>query len=240
MGPRVVERHVAWAIHGLESVTCLAVDHRGEHRLPVMLQVSRLRKQGLVDQVPRPYVLVAVARLNLAHVIFHEVPDHFPFGQEERNAGSRIGREREQIEILADLAVVPGFRLLQPPEVGIELLLRRPRRTVDAGEHRVLLVAPPVGPRYVLQLESAEPARTGDVRAAAKIEEISLFVDRDLTVFQALDYLRFVGVVYVEVLSFGLGDLLPLYREVPGDDLAHPLFYAWQIPSVSCPATSMS
>jgi hypothetical protein len=134
-----------------------------------------------------------------------------------------------EIEILADLAVVPGFRLLQPPEVSIELLLRRPRRTVDAGEHRVLLVTPPVGPRYVLQLESAEPARTGDVRAAAKIEEISLFVDRDLTVFQALDYLRFVGVVYVEVLSFDLGDLLPLYREVPGDDLAHPLFYAWQI-----------
>src|ERR671910_3021422 len=191
--------------------------------------MSRLRKQGLVDEMSRPHVLVAVARLDLAHVIFHEVPHHLPFGQEERDAGPRIGREREQPEILADLAVVPGPGFLQPPEVSLELLLRRPGRTVDAGEHRVLLVAAPVGPCYVLQLEGAEPARTRDVRAAAKIEEISLFVDRDLTVFQALDYLRFVVVIYIEVLGLGLGDLLALYREIPGDDLAHPLLDARQI-----------
>jgi hypothetical protein len=67
------------------------------------------------------------------------------------------------------------------------------------------------------------------VRAAAKIEEISLFVDRDLTVFQALYYLRLVMVIYVEVLSLGLGDFLALNREVPSDDLTHPLLDARQI-----------
>src|ERR687897_1149179 len=199
MGPGVVERHVARAVHGLEPVTRLAVDHWREHRLPVVLQMSRLRKQDLVDQVPGPHVLVAVARLDLTDVVFHEVPQHLALGQEERDAGSRIWRESEQPKILADLAVVPGPGLLQPPEVRLELLLRRPCRTVDAGEHWVLLVASPVGPRYVLQLEGAQLPRARDVRAAAKIEEISLFVDRDLTVLQ------------------------------PRDDLTHPLLDARQV-----------
>src|SRR5688500_7666096 len=194
-----------------------------------MLQMSRLREQGLVDQVTGPHVLVAVAGLDLAHVIFHEVPHHLSLGQEERDAGPRIGRESEQFEVLADLAVVPGSGLFQAPEVGSELLLRRPGRTVDTGEHRVLLVAPPVRPSYVLQLDGAEPPRARDVRAAAQIEEISLLVDRDLTVFQPLDDLRLVRVIHVEVLGFGFGDLLPLYREVPRDDLTHPLLDARQI-----------
>src|ERR687890_842252 len=109
--------------------------------------------------MPRPHVLVAVERLDLAHVVFHEAPQHLPLGQKERDAGARIRREREQLEVLADLAVVPRPGLLEPPQIRIEFLLRRPGRTVDAGEHRVLLVAAPVGPRYVLQLEGAEPHR---------------------------------------------------------------------------------
>src|SRR5918994_3867101 len=191
--------------------------------------MSRLRKQGLVDQVPGPHVLVAVARLDLAHVNLHEVTHHLPFGQEERDTGTRIGREREQIEILADLAVVPRPRLIEASEVRFEFLLRWPCRTVDAGEHRVLLVAPPVGSSYVLQLEGAEPARARDVRAAAQIEKISLFVDRDLTIFQTLDELRLVRVVLVEILGLGLGDILALYGKVPRNDLMHPLLDARQI-----------
>src|SRR5215203_4491589 len=132
--------------------------------------------------MPGPHVLVAMARLNFAHVVLHEVPHHLPLGQEERDAGPCIRREREQLEVLADLAVVPRPGLLQTPEVRLELLLRRPRRAVDAGEHRVLLVAAPVGPCYVLQLEGAQPARTRDMWAAAQVEETSLSVDRDLTV----------------------------------------------------------
>src|SRR5215208_1344422 len=176
-----------------------------------------------------PHVLVAVSRLDLSHVIFHKVPHHLALGQEERDAGSRIGRERKEPEFLADLAVVPCPRLLEAPEVSLELLLRRPCRAVDAGEHRVLLVATPVGSRYVLQLEGPELARARDVRAAAQVEEISLFVERDLAVFQALDDLRLVGVVRVENLGLGFGDLLALYREIPRDDLAHPLLDARQI-----------
>jgi hypothetical protein len=133
VGPGIVERHVAGAVHGLQPVTRLAVDHGWEHRLPVVLQMSRLREQGLVDQVPGPHVLVAVARLDLAHVVFHEVPHHLPLGQEERDAGSCIGREREELEVLADLAVVPRPRLIEAPEVSLQLLLRRPCRTIDAG-----------------------------------------------------------------------------------------------------------
>ena len=69
----------------------------------------------------------------------------------------------------------------------------------------------------------------GDVRAAAQVEEIALLVDRDVAVFEGLDDLHLVGVVLVEGLGLGLGDLLALDREVAGDDLAHPLLDARQI-----------
>src|SRR5829696_915551 len=179
--------------------------------------------------MPGPHVLVAMARLNFAHVVLHEVPHHLPLGQEERDAGPCIRREREQLEVLADLAVVPHPGLLQTPEVSLELFLRRPSRAVDAGEHGVLLVATPVGSSYVLQLESTQPARARDMRAATQVEEIPLFVDRDLRVLQPLDDLRLVRVVLVEGLGLRFRNLLAFDRQVPRDDLPHPLLDAWQI-----------
>ena len=194
-----------------------------------MLQVSGLRVQRLVDEVAGPHVLVAVARLDLAHVVLHEVAHHLALGQKERDAGARIRREREQLEVLADPAVVPRPGLFEPPQIGFQLLLRRPGRAVDAGEHGAVLVAAPVGACYVLQLEGAEPARAGHVRAAAEVEEIALLVDRDIAVFEGFDDLRLVRVVLVEGLGRRLGDLLALYLQVAGDDLTHPLLDARQI-----------
>src|SRR3546814_3064528 len=44
-------------------------------------------------------------------------------------------------------------RFLQPYQVGVELLLVEPPRTVDAAQHRVLLVASPIGAGHAGQLE---------------------------------------------------------------------------------------
>src|SRR5207249_3897222 len=57
------------------------------------------------------------------------------------------------------------------------LLLVRPGRPVDALEHLVPLVAAPVRAGDVGQLERAEAAGRGDVRAAAEIEPFALAVD---------------------------------------------------------------
>src|SRR5918997_1841839 len=127
--------------------------------------------------MPGPDVVVAVAGLALAYVVLHQAPEHLPFGQEERDTGADVGGERKEVQVLPDLAVVAGLYLLEVAQVRLELLLRRPRRPVHAGEHLVLLVTPPVGPGDVLELEGPDPARARDVRPAAEVEEVSLTVE---------------------------------------------------------------
>src|ERR687894_28794 len=113
--------------------------------------------------MPGPDVVVAVAGLALAYVVLHQAPEHLPFGQEERDTGADVGGERKEVQVLPDLAVVAGLYLLEVVQVRLELLLRRPRRPVYAGEHLVLLVA------------------------AAVVEEVSLTVQGNVPVFEVGD-----------------------------------------------------
>src|SRR3712207_9046874 len=119
-------------------------------------------------------MLVAVARLDFADVALHEVPQHFTLRQEERDASTHVRRKGEEPEIPAYSAVIPLLRLLQPPEVRLELLLRGPGGAVDTGQHRVTLVTAPVGPGYVLQLEGPKLAGARHVRAPAQVDRKSV------------------------------------------------------------------
>src|SRR5829696_7907480 len=140
----------------------------------------------------------------------------------------RLG-DAEQVELPPELAVVALFCLFEPPQVRLQLLLRRPGGAVDAGEHRVLLVPAPVGPGDASQFERAYAPGTRNVRANAEVVELPLTVDRDVAVFEVADYLQLVRVVFVERLGLSLGDLLAFDGEIPGGDLAHPLLDARQV-----------
>ncbi len=73
--------------------------------------------------------------------------------------------------------------LLDLLQVGVELVLLGEGGAVDAGEHRVVRIAAPIGARHLHQLEGvADLARRGHMRAAAEIEPVALFVDLDLLV----------------------------------------------------------
>ncbi len=85
--------------------------------------------------------------------------------------------EREQVELATDLAVVALLRLLQPPQVLVELVLCVPRGAVDALEHRPRLVAAPVRAGGVQQLERAEPLRGLEVATAAEVLERAVAVE---------------------------------------------------------------
>jgi hypothetical protein len=67
--------------------------------------------------------------------------------------------EREEVELATQLAMVALLRLLDAPQVLVELLLRIPGSAVDALQHRPRLVAAPVGAGRVEQLEGAELLR---------------------------------------------------------------------------------
>jgi hypothetical protein len=87
--------------------------------------------------------------------------------------------EGEQIQLSAELAMVALLRLLETPQVSIQLLGGVPGGPVDALEHRTRLVAAPVGARRVQQLEGAEVLRGAEVPAAAEILEGPVTVEAD-------------------------------------------------------------
>ena len=127
-----------------------------------------------------------------------------------------------------------GF--LEAMQVVVESGLRLPGRAVDALQLGAPLVAAPVGGGDLGQLEMAEPARGGDVRAAAEVDELAVVaVGADhalaspLGGVDACDDLELVGLVGEELETLGGGVLLPGEGLVFGDDLPHPGLDAGQV-----------
>ncbi len=70
-----------------------------------------------------------------------------PRGMENRQPGTDLVREGEQVQVGADPAVVAAFGLGQPGQVGVQRLGGLPGGAVDPLQLRVGLVAAPVGGR---------------------------------------------------------------------------------------------
>src|SRR4029077_4164171 len=89
--------------------------------------------------------------------------------------------EVEEVELAAELAVVALLRFLDLLEISVEFFLLGERRAVDAGQHRVVAVAAPIGAGHLLQLEGvADLAGRGHVRTAAEVEPVALLVNLEL------------------------------------------------------------
>src|SRR3546814_7636374 len=87
----------------------------------------------------------------------------------------RLLLEVEQVHLRAELAMVAPGRFLQPREVRVELLPVEPAGAIYAAQHRVLLVAAPIGARHAGQLErrGIELARRGQMRSPAHVEPVA-------------------------------------------------------------------
>jgi hypothetical protein len=93
-----------------------------------------------------------------------------PLGWNTDRPGADLVGEREQVELLAELAVVALGGLLEALLVGAQLVLGGPGGAVDALQLRVLLAAAPVGAGDAGEVPAvADEARAGHVRAAAEV-----------------------------------------------------------------------
>src|SRR2546426_7524963 len=147
---------------------------------------TTLFRSLLVDQDGRGDFLVP-ARVQLLADEPLQLPHDRPApGQPDRRPRRDLVEDVE-IQLAPELSVVALLRLLQPPEVLVELLLREPRRAIDPLEHRVLLVAAPVRPRRGEQLEETDLAGGADVRATAEVDEVPLRVQRHRGGVEALE-----------------------------------------------------
>ncbi len=102
-------------------------------------------------------------------VVLHDPADDAAARVEDGEAGADLVRDGEEVQLVAELAVVALLGLGEEVEVGLQLLLRRPRGAVDALEHRVLLAAAPVGGGVAHELERRDVAGGGQVGTAAEV-----------------------------------------------------------------------
>ena len=217
------------AVHRLETEGLLfGLDQ--EHVLPEVFPVPRLLPQLLVDQDRRGDFLVAVGVEHLPHELLQLAHDRPAAGQPERCPGRDVV-EDEQVELAPELAMIALLRFLQAPEILVELLLAQPGGAIDALEHRVLLVAAPVGARRRQQLEEAHLSRPADVRPPAQVDEVALPVERHAVGGDALEDLDLEALPTPpeEGDRLRARHLLPLERDVGLADHAHLVLDAREV-----------
>src|SRR5205807_10345382 len=139
------------AVHRLETEDLLLGLHQ-EHVLAVVLPVAGLLPEPLVDEDRRRDLLIAARVENLADEAL-ELAHHHPAVREPEGRPGRDVVEGVEVELAPELAVVALLRLLEPPEMLVELFLGEPGGAVDALEHRVALVPAPIGARGRQELE---------------------------------------------------------------------------------------
>ncbi len=140
--------------------------------------------------------------------------------------GRRLGVEAEQVQLATELAVVAFLRLLDAPQVVVELRLGLPDGAVDALEHRPFLIAPPISARGAQQLERPELTGRLNMRPAAEVAEGPVAIEADharLLITELRDDLDLVvlaggGQLGESRLTWLLG---ALERQICGDLLAH-------------------
>ena len=133
--------------------------------------------------------------------------------------------DHEELEVLAELAVVAELGLLELVEVGVELGRGGEGRAVDALELFVVLVAAVVGARDGQQFEGLDLLRVLHVGAGAQVDELTVLVEGDGlalgNVGKTAELVAFLADLLDDADGFVATDLFAREGLVLGDDLLH-------------------
>src|SRR3954452_11199281 len=140
--------------------------------------MARAVPELLVEHTRSLYLLVAAAAQLLAHFRLDQLQEDRPVRQPERHA-RRLLAEHEDAELRTEAAVVARFGPLDSLEMLLEIRLGEERRAVDPCQHLPGLVPAPVGAGERVQLHGFDPPRRRPVRAAAKVLEGPVSIERD-------------------------------------------------------------
>ena len=192
----LINEHTAGAVHGLYRKV-LVVDDGGVHIVLVVEPVAGGLPELTVQDHGGGYLNIAVALMHLAPVVDEGVFQHHALGQEEREAGTLLG-EHKQSELLAQLAVIALFCLLDAGKIRVQLVFFLEAGAVNALEHFAVGVAAPVcaGAGGELYRVALDPAGGVKVRSCAQVGEIALLIEGDDRVLGQVVYeLDLIGLV---------------------------------------------
>ncbi len=138
--------------------------------------------------------------------------------------GASLLVEAEEVELLAQAAMVALLDVGESLQVEAQLLAILPGGPIDAGEHRVALFAAPVRPGDARQLEgrALELLGRSDVGPTAEVDEGAEAVEGDfLTLFDRIEQLQLEALVSKALARLLAAHHRPRERKVLGDDRLH-------------------
>jgi len=137
--------------------------------------VAGFLPQGLLQDLRRLHLVVAVLAVDAAHVLLHLLPQSPALGVPEHQP-RRVFVDVKQIQLAPQAPVVAPLGLFEPAQIGLQVFFAGPGGAVDALQHLVAVVAAPVGPGHLHELEVLELAGAGHMRAAAQVFKGALAV----------------------------------------------------------------
>jgi hypothetical protein len=149
--------------------------------------------QTAIDDLRGVDFLVAAPAQQRADVVLDQgidapalvVPEHHP---------RRFFLQMEQIQRLADAAMIALFGLFEALEIEIQRLPVRPGRAVDALQLPVARIAAPVGAGELGQLEGPQKADVGYVWPATHVDVVFMDIQRNVLIRRdRLENLDLVG-----------------------------------------------
>ena len=187
---------------------------RGKLRFLVIRVVpAGLVELDLADMRRIDRLVAALDQLVLDEAL-EDAADDRPFGHPEDQARPDQRRDREEVEVAAEPAMVAFLGLFDLGDVGLQLLLVEERGAVNALKHLAVGPALPVSPGDREQLERPDLAGVGNMRPAAQVDKLPLAIEaQDAVLVQLV-----VDVLDLERLA-QVGDELPRL----GDRQAEPL-----------------
>src|SRR3990172_593951 len=212
-------------IHGLDHELLSIEFHRGKHVLPVKIPMPRTLPEVHFGQMGSEYHLVAGAIVDLTPKVFQRDAESCPFGMPEDQSGTCRLLDDEKVQLRSQLPMVSLAGLLDPSQVFLQKLATLKGSAIDALQHFVVFIAPPVCARNPRELESSNSTCGRDVGPSAKIDEIPLLIDAHRPVPNFLQHFHLVirTLLAEKCLGFLLADLSALDLQVCIDDFLHLL-----------------
>src|SRR6185369_12056914 len=182
----LVDHHVGEAVHRLDAVTLLV--YLGEvHVFTVVLVVPRTLPELALENLRADNDIIIPLQMLSALKIFENRAQHGAFGMPDRKPGANFVRERKQVQLPADFAVITPFRLFQTVQISFQLFFIGKGGSVNALKHAVLFVAAPVRSGNRKQFERLDPRSRGEMRATAEVGKCALAIHRDIIDTEIID-----------------------------------------------------
>src|SRR4029077_5599140 len=123
--------------------------------------------------------IVAALHERVAEPVFHFAANDAALRMPEDEAGAGVFLDAEEIELLAEAAMVAALGFFELVKIVVEIFLIDEAGAVDALHLWIAFLTLPVGARDVHQLESLNAAGGRNVRATAEVDELAGGVEGD-------------------------------------------------------------